>query len=151
MPLDGKKFRKKYKRGTVLILKRLSFLETGVFGELLSDSSIHFCFTLEHAYADYSTNPPTYVSKIPNGVYTCKRGMHILEGMSAPFETFEITGIPGHTNILFHVGNVNADSAGCVLLGTLQAEGSEILNSRLAFTQFMDSLKYLDSFDLTVI
>lgn len=132
----------------MITLKTFDFFQSGIFGELQNDDGSIICYTLEHAYPD--PNSSNYLPKVPAGVFTCKRGMHILEGMSAPFETFEITGVPGHTNILFHTGNVNADSAGCVLLGQ-QRNNMEILGSRLAFAAFMDKTKYLDTFDLKVI
>ena len=132
-----------------LRLTRSDKLITGVFGVLTTDDLTVICQTLEHAYPS-NTSPITYSPKIPPGIYTCVRGMHQLEGMTQPFETFEITNVPGHTNILFHSGNTNNDSAGCVLLGQQRLANSEILGSRLAFAAFMDKLKYIDSFQLTV-
>jgi hypothetical protein len=131
-------------------LLRTDFLETGIFGLLTnSDQSLMLC-TLEHAYPVGEGQVKTYFPKILPGVYTCKRGMHRLEGMAQPFETFEIMGVEGHDNILFHAGNVNADSSGCVLLGLSRLGDKEILQSRAAFQQFMESLKYVDSFELVV-
>jgi len=133
-----------------LKLSRTDFLETGIFGILSSDDTLFSCYTLEHAYPD-QCKPPLYFPKIPKGTYTCIRGMHQLEGMKEPFETFEVMNVPGHTNILFHSGNLNADSAGCILLG-LQREGNlEILDSRSAFEVFMGHLSGYDSFQLLVL
>ncbi len=126
-------------------LVRSEFNENGVFGELSNDDGSQIFYTLEHAYLQPDG---TFISKIPNGDYVCIRGMHQLEGMVHPFETFEITGVGGHTNILFHSGNVNADSAGCVLLG-LSKNDVEIMHSRNAFSKFMELMQGINSFTLT--
>jgi hypothetical protein len=125
---------------------RDSYTENGVFGVLWSDDGSFSCQTLEHAYLFHDGILP----KLPVGIYICKRGMHQLEGMTKPFETFEITNVPKHTDILFHTGNVNADSSGCVLVGAQRIEDKEILGSRAAFAALMDHLKYVDTFELAV-
>ena len=87
--------------------------------------------------------------KIASGkIYTCKRGIHKLEHMIEPFVTFCID-VPGHTNILFHVGNYVNDTDGCVLLGLcFNAEG--LKQSERAFTQFMQITAPYEEFDLAV-
>lgn len=130
------------------------FTPTGIFGVLTTDDGVGiFAHTLEHAYHDVNNPDPVanhYIPKVPPGTYTCVRGMHELAGMAQPFETFEITGVTGHTDILFHSGNTNADSAGCVLLGLQRVGDEEILQSRVAFQNFMELTKYVDSFELIV-
>ncbi len=127
--------------------------EDGIFGELSSSDGFFKCVTLEHAYANQTMD--LFIPKIPPGVFICVRGSHQLEGMSAPFETFEITGVPGHTNLLFHVGNYNRDSNGCVLVGDkvvkFPSGMSMITNSREVFTDFMDFQEGFDVFELTVV
>lgn len=131
-----------------LLLKRNSFDESGVFGVLSNnDESETIAITLEHAY---ESSNGIYIPKIPDGSYVCVRGTHQLIHMKNPFETFEITNIHGHTNILFHVGNVNEDSEGCVLLGK-ERQGSSITESRLAFSDFMNRQQDLDSFNITIV
>lgn len=130
---------------------RTDFWPTGVFGKLSSDDGKYVWCTLEHAYLDNSLEIQTYYAKVPPGVYNCVRGWHQLAHMAQAFETFEITNVPGHTNILFHSGNVNADSAGCVLLGLKNIDNKEILESRIAFKEFMDSMVGVDSFELEII
>ncbi len=127
-------------------LTRTDFTKYGVFGLLISEDQSDVYCTLEHAYPQ---TDGTFLSKIPNGQYICKRGIHRLEGMTSDFETFEIQGIPYHSNILFHVGNINSDSSGCVLLALSRIE-TEILHSKDAFVKFMDSLVGINSFTLTV-
>jgi hypothetical protein len=134
-----------------LLLTRKELCVDGVFSEL-TDMKGNFKFvTLEHAYQSV---PGTFFPKLPDGVYICARGQHQLHSMPAPFETFEVTQVPLHVGILFHVGNYNADSEGCILLGVGMGHklggGKMIVNSRVAFANFMDLQKELDSFTLTV-
>jgi hypothetical protein len=100
------------------------------------------CVTLQHAY---DNNLP----KLPSGVYTCVRGTHqLLHG--GPFETFEITGVPGHDKILIHPGNAESDSEGCVLVGASRVSNM-ITNSRITFEKFLALQDGCDSFQLTVV
>ncbi len=131
-----------------LILTRDDEVATGIFGFLTSEDGAFSCVTLEHAYPD--VNSSGYAPKIPSGDYKCFRGQHQLEGMAEPFETFEIMSVPGHSNLLFHAGNFNKDSAGCVLLGEERQGDIEVLQSRVAFERFMTYLNGIDYFDLTV-
>jgi hypothetical protein len=129
-----------------MILRRNSYVETGIFGTLSDESNSFHYVTLEHAY---KTEDGKYIPKIPCGVYKCVRGFHQLEGMDHRFETFEITNVPGHTNLLLHTGNSNQDSAGCVLLA-YERKDDVILYSRIAFQSFMGRLNGLDVFELTI-
>jgi len=128
-----------------MILRRVSHLSSGIFGVLLKDDGTQIAYTLEHAYPVGSLFDP----KIPNGTFKCVRGPHRLHNMTADFTTFEITGVAGHSDLLFHWGNYNKDSEGCVLLG----EGKQadmITNSRECFAKFMELLDGVDEFTLTV-
>ena len=125
-----------------LSLKRIKYDENGIFGELHSESGSKLAVTLEHSY---ECKP-----KLPNGSYICQRGIHRLAShLDQPFVTFEIMNVPGHTGILFHPGNTNDNSEGCVLLGAEIQENS-ITKSRVTFDNFMDLLEGEDQFELTV-
>lgn len=138
-----------------LKLIRLTPSYDGVYGELFQEDNSLVGVTLEHAYP--TKEAASYVSynpKLQDGVYTCVRGQHKLHD-AIPFETFEITGVKGHSGILFHVGNYNKDSEGCVLLGRRilhnpDAEGRMISSSRNTFNKFMDIQKGINEFTLTV-
>lgn len=124
--------------------------EDGVFGELYQNGEL-FCKTLEHAYPDAGGH---YLPKLPRGyTYKCVRGWHQLEH-GPRFETFEITGVPGHSGILFHIGNFNRDSNGCCLLGASVVCDADndwcIERSTATFQRFMAANADVDEFDLEV-
>jgi hypothetical protein len=124
-----------------LLLTRNRFTNDGVFGELKQLSGILVCMTLEHSYSG--------IPKLPDGSYTCVRGLHQLEGHPDPFMTFEIANVPGHSKILFHQGDWQTDSEGCVLLG-MQSDATRIYSSHIAFENFMTLQGDSSSFLLTV-
>lgn len=134
----------------IMTLTRDMYRPDGIFGELHDEDANRIAVTLEHAFQDMYVN---YLPKIPKGTYTCVRGLHRLNGMRGDFETFEVTGVAGHSGLLFHWGNYQSDSSGCILLGE-QINGEEghdmVTNSRATFAKFMALLKGIDSFELLV-
>jgi hypothetical protein len=124
----------------------------GIFSALYSDET-RLGVTLEHAYEDADGN---WRPKLPRGAtYRCRRGMHRLShyNKGEPFETFEVMDVPGHSGILFHPGNFNRDSDGCLLTGSeLKTESSEwwVTQSSATFRRFMQTLSGIDEFELTV-
>lgn len=137
-----------------LRLIRNTYADDGIFGTLENpETNEVIACTLEHAY-DSNAGDGSYSPKLQNGTYNCVRGTHKLTH-SDPFETFEITGVPGHVGILFHSGNYNEDSDGCVLLGHQVlsrpgGKGDMIISSRNTFNKFMDLQKDINEFTLTV-
>lgn len=136
-----------------LTLTRTAYELDGIFGILTKDDNDQVAVTLEHAYPNGLGG---VAPKIPAGTYTCKRGMHQLEGMKQPFETFEVTNVPGHTNILLHMGNYNGDSDGCILVGRRACPSDKdpalqmITSSVNTFNMIMDFQRGVDEFQLTV-
>lgn len=135
-----------------LKLTRQKSTEDGVFSILTKDGTA-IAYTLEHAYP---TESGLYCAKIPLGTFTCVRGQHQLHSMTHPFTTFEVTNVSGHSNLLFHVGNYNSDSDGCILLGSSMFydvdNGREmIIHSRDSFDKFMEMMVGIDSFTLVVV
>lgn len=122
-----------------LYLERNLFKEDGIYGGLYTLDRTFVCYTLEHSY---DLKP-----KVPEGEYECVRGMHYLG--SGPLETFEVSEVPGHTGILFHPGNTEKDSEGCILLG-MQYRPGMILRSKVAFQAFMALQKGLEEFLLII-
>lgn len=141
-----------------LTLTRTEYRPDGVFGVLSkTETGEQVAVTLEHAYSKVAK----YYTKVDQGVYTCVRGEHTLHHDPTPFETFEIMDVLGHSDILFHVGNYNEDSDGCVLLGYstydqphLDSEGDikykMLTGSRQTFGAFMQLQEGIDQFTLTV-
>lgn len=110
---------------------RLEKSKQGVLGVLVIDGVI-FCFTLE---PDINDKGKPY---IPQGVYHCDR-----HNGTKWKNTFSIK-VPGRTDILFHAGNIEADSQGCVLLGatTGKLKGERaVLNSGDTFKRFQELTK----------
>lgn len=126
-------------------LTRKDLRYDGIFSVLTDKDGNLVANTLEHSY--------DMIPKIPNGVWKCVRGPHRLHNMTEDFITFEISGIEGHDNLLFHWGNYNKDSDGCVLLGesAVEIKGAKMVtNSKATFAKFMASLDGVDEFELTV-
>lgn len=144
-----------------LFLIRNAFLESGIFGEIKNDKQEHLFFTLEHAFLQ---KDGSYSPKTAPGNYNCRNdtgplhGLHSLKN-GVPFKAFEIENVPPFegipvSGILFHIGNWNQDSEGCVLLGkaigNMNNGGLMLTNSGIAFGEFMDILNQVDEFNLTV-
>lgn len=130
-----------------LTLIRVAYTEFGTFG-VLKDENIPFCVTLEREWKDNKVGE----SCIPTGDYVCKRVKSPKFG-----DTFEITNVSNRTSILFHSGNIDDDSHGCVLVGEMfEPIGSEsgILNPVQAlghaFKEFLSRLSKVNEFFLTI-
>jgi len=119
----------------------------GCFGILTDNSGNQIAVTTEHSYLQPDGS---YVPKTPAGTYTCIKGKHTLEHHPVPFDAFEITNVPNHTQILLHIGNYpQVDSNGCVLLGEKRV-GDMITNSKIIFLNFMNAMSTTDSFQLII-
>ena len=127
-----------------LTLKRVTTGAQGTFGVLLCEG-LPFALTLEREWLDNRPN----VSCIPKGEYQCKR-------VNSPRfkNTFEVTDVEGRTHILFHKGNLDDDSHGCILVGEkfgMLNANSGILESRQGFNEFMLLLEGDNAFNLTIV
>lgn len=135
-----------------LTLNRSEFRPDGIFGSISDQHGKIVCSTLEHAY---TKGDGVWYPKIPKGEFRCMLGQHRLASMTHAFETYEIIGVPGHTNLLFHWGNFNNDSEGCILVGELVAHrtiGSDMITqSKKAFADFIALQSGTLSFLLTVV
>lgn len=126
-------------------LTRTACRPDGIIGSLFDAEGQPLAVTLEHSYGG--------APKLPAGTYTCQRGKHRLHGMTEDFETFEVLGVPVHTGILFHWGNYNDDSEGCILLGRVSCDspkGCMVTSSRATFARWMLDLEGVQSFTLAV-
>jgi len=101
--------------------------------------------TLENPWID---NLPR-VSCIPCGLYLCKR-------IDSPKfgDTFEICDVPERTHILFHSGNFERDTLGCILVASkfgVLSNTPAVLDSKIAFRNFLDGLEDIDEFELAIV
>lgn len=134
-----------------LKLIRLYSGPDGVLSTLRDLKGNEVAAVIEHSYKD---GEGPWQAKMPAGVYSCRWGLHRLLGMTQDFATFEVMGVPNHKGILFHCGNFEKDSEGCLLLGiSVQTVGGqiEVIDSRVAFKKFMDNQAGIASFTLTVV
>ncbi|NDV18155.1 hypothetical protein GO013_01815 [Pseudodesulfovibrio sp. JC047] len=122
---------------------RLEKGKEGTFGVLRLDGQV-VCVTLEPPDRGNQVD----VSCIPTGDYVCRQ-------VDSPSfgRTYEVEDVPGRSRILFHQGNVVADTHGCILLGrhfgVLDASRG-ILQSRAAFRDFLDRVGDQRSFKVRV-
>lgn len=126
-----------------LKLKRVSENDDATFGVLIN-GNIPFAVTLEPAWEDNKKG----ISCIPSGPYNCKRVKSPKFG-----DTFEILDVVERTHILFHKGNSERNTQGCVLIaeefGRLNGKAAVLASGR-GFTEFMSILKEVDEFDLII-
>lgn len=127
-----------------LIIRRVATGTDGTFGVILS-GDIPFAVTLERQWLDNRVGK----SCIPAGTYKCKR-------VDSPKfkNTFEVTNVPGRSHILFHKGNIDDDSHGCILVGEQYEKLNDspaILASNAGFQEFLRELMYTDDFRLIVV
>lgn len=122
-------------------LKRVAILKDGAFGVLMHNA-VPFAVTLERTY------DPGNTVKIGNGFHECHRSRYAKGG----YDTWEIT-VPGHSRILFHKGNVELHSEGCVLVAESYAVFGDkpgVAMSGQGFEEFMKRTGDVDSFLLEV-
>lgn len=125
----------------VLELIRLEEAFVGTFG-ILKIQKMIICYILEPRDRENKKN----ISSIPVQQYLCRRHRSPRFG-----ETFEVIEVPNRTNILFHWGNKEAETEGCLMTGRYVV-GSylnrELRDSKKAFGVFM---KVLEGFDLATL
>lgn len=127
-----------------MILTRCAKTQSATYGVLKAEGEAPFAVTLELPWRENAHD----VSCIPAGDYVCKRVISPKFG-----ETFEITGVDGRENILFHKGNTATDTHGCVLIGESFAtlgDGPGIGDSKHGFDEFMREMFGLNQFHLEI-
>jgi hypothetical protein len=114
----------------ILELIRLYESEQGTVGAL-KINKVPFCVTLEPADRLNQIS----ISSIPAQQYDVYRTVSPMFG-----DCFEVAAVPGRTNILFHAGNTDDNTEGCILLaqhwGKLDGELA-VLNSGATYRKFM--------------
>lgn len=76
----------------------------------------------------------TFDSRIPEGIYRCSP----YSGTKYK-DVYLVNNVPGRTAILFHWGNTEKDSEGCILLGLasgMMGDDPAVMHSKLAVDLF---------------
>ena len=96
-------------------------------------------------------------SCIPEGTYQCLRCSNSPDyghQDSPKFgDTFQVMEVPNRSHILFHKGNINDDSHGCILIGEqygLLSGHDAVLSSSVGFGEFLAILQHDDEFTLRI-
>lgn len=123
-------------------LRRTGSRPDGTFGALVDEDGNQLCVTCEPPWRG---NGPD--SCVPPGDYVCIRH----DSPEHPW-TFELTGVPGRTEILIHTGNTENDSRGCIVVG----DGTGTINGLPAVLNSVRTLNKLRAifncpFRLTVV
>ena len=132
-----------------LELRRIATGNQGTYA-VLKYKDIPFSVTLEREWLD---NRPSKGQKagscIPAGTYKCKRVDSPRFG-----NTFEVTNVPKRSHILFHKGNLDDDSRGCILVGEQfgkLGDSDGILSSKAGYDEFMFIMMNEEGFRLIVV
>lgn len=88
-------------------LIRLEYGEKETLGIIKKHGKI-LCYTLELPWRDNMID----ISCIPTGIYECVKIISPNHG-----KTFQVTNVPGRTEILFHSGVIHKHTLGCIIPG----------------------------------
>lgn len=115
-----------------LILTRAVYTPTGTLG-MIHDDKQAYCVTLEDPWNQNQKN----ISCIPIGVY------EVVPHSGARFKNvWRLLNVPGRAGILIHAGNTQANTEGCILLGTsFVPDGAHIAGSQIALDAMRVYLK----------
>lgn len=125
-------------------LIRVAYTPDGTFG-VLNDDGVPFCLTLEREW----NNNERGESCIPTGTYVCRRVQSPRFG-----DTFEVCDVPGRSHILFHKGNIEDDSHGCVITGEEYGKYKDkiaVLSSGKAYREFKQRTDGINEFELKIM
>jgi hypothetical protein len=115
----------------------------GTFGVMQIQKKYRFS-TLE----PYHRSNEKSISSIPSGMYKIKRKVSPKYG-----ETFEVCDIYGRSHVLFHNGNFDHHTEGCILLGLgfgVWGAQEVITQSKDAFAAFKKILNGIDQAELII-
>lgn len=132
-----------------LILTRVAYTAQGTFGVLNVLAEPPFAVTLERRWLNNRASTSDVPgSCIPTGGYICGRVQSPRFG-----DTFEVKHVKGRSHILFHKGNLEDDSRGCILVGErfdpLNGKAG-VLASADGFAEFRRITSGVDSFTFTI-
>ena len=141
------------------LLKRIAMNDFGTFGVLLDELGIPFVLTLERPWKDNKKGE----SCIPVGTYKCLRCRkspdYDFKDSPQHGNTFQVYAVPERSYVLFHIGNIDDDTHGCILIGEYfgfvkNKKAVEyqpgIGSSGLGYGEFMSKLAAEDEFTLRI-
>lgn len=127
----------------IIDIIRYSSQDDSTLGILLLDGKFE-CYTLEDEHRDQKIMHKT---RIPDGIY--KIGIRDQGGFHNRYKKMfpdihagmiEVKDVPNFKYILFHIGNTEADTSGCILLGQNAYSNTDnigfIGNSKKAYIEF---------------
>lgn len=125
----------------ILELTTVAIHPQGCFSVLKNFDGLPFAVSVERTFDDG-------FPVIRAGMHKCKRSFFHKGG----YETFEIE-VTGHSLILFHKGNTEEDSIGCICLaesfGSIN-NATAVIDSKHGFEEFMQLTKCFAEFYLNV-
>jgi len=131
------------KVGTLRLPRIAAHPSHGTFGSFV----IHgkpICNTLEPYHRDNSTG----ISCIPTGQYRCARHVSPKYG-----NVWMVTQVEHRSYILIHWGNVDDNTAGCIITGEqfgMLGDRWAVLQSKKAYKEFMKETEEYDELLLTI-
>ena len=111
---------------------------------VLSTTEEMLCFTIENPWRHNQKD----ISCIPVGHYRCEPH----EGNKFK-ETWKVMDVEGRGGIVFHIGNTESDTKGCILPGTtvgVLSKEKAVLSSRIAMEKLREHIGLNSGFDLTI-
>lgn len=129
----------------IITIKRVAYRQDGTYGVIFDEGDLPFALTLERKWLNNKKGE----SCIPEGEYSCKRVVSPKFG-----DTFEVQNVPNRSEILFHKGNIEDDSHGCILIGEQFDPIKDrygVLASREGFEEFKERLAGHDEFKLIIL
>ena len=132
---------------TTYLIKRLADTVFGTFGVMIDENNIPFVLTLERPWMDNQHG----ISCIPPGTYECHRVITPLHG-----NCFMVMNVPDRDFILFHKGNIDDDTHGCIIIGekfeyAIKYDKPGVAASGEGYAEFMNKLAGLDKFTVKII
>jgi hypothetical protein len=117
-----------------LHLERQTLTDASTIGSLSIDG-VFECYTLEDVVRDPGVKIHG-ATAIPYGEYTVTIDHSTRFNRMMP----HVLNVPDFEGIRIHPGNTDADTEGCILLGTVKGT-NKILNSKIAFNAFFPKLQ----------
>jgi len=121
-----------------LLLRRRPTMKQTTFGRLAIDGQ-HVCDTLEDAIRETVAGGVPVSEWKKHGITAIPAGIYKLALVNSPKfgpDTLTLVNVPGFSEIRIHSGNDDADTEGCILVGTArddpQGDGGDVVNSKIA-------------------